>query len=74
MNHEEKSDERNGERAGGHDTENFYSLCVGDDTLEQQAVHVTLKQRVEEPDDVIVEEEEDDEEEADDDLRQRSKL
>ena len=75
MNHEEKSDERNGERGeGGHDTENFYSLCVGDDTLEQQAVHVTLKQRVEEPDDVIVEEEEDDEKETDDDLRQRSKL
>ena len=49
-------------------------LGVGDDTLEQQAVHVTLKQRVEEPDDVIVEEEEDDEEEADDDLGQRSKL
>lgn len=49
-------------------------LGVGDDTLEQQAVHVALKQRMEEPDDVIVEEEEDDQKETDDDLRQRSKL
>ena len=52
----------------------IYLLCVGDHTLEQQTVDVTLKQWVEEPDDVIVEEEEDDEEEADDDLGQRSKL
>ena len=36
-------------------------LGVGDDTLEQQPVHVALKQGVEEPDDVVVEEEEDDE-------------
>ena len=43
-------------------------LGVGDDTLEQQAVHVTLKQRMEEPDDVIVEEKEDNQEKADEDL------
>ena len=73
MNNEEKSDKRNDD-TGGSMTLTIYLLCVGDDTLEQQAVHVTLKQRVKEPDDVIVEEEEDDQEEADDDLRQRSKL
>ena len=52
----------------------IYLLCVGDHTLEQQTVDVTLKQRVKEPDDVIVEEEEDDQEDTDDDLRQRPKL
>ena len=59
---------------GGDDDTAITILGVGDHTLEQQPVHVALKQRVEEPDDVVVEEEEDDEKETDDDLRQRSKL
>ena len=40
-------------------------LGIGDDTLEQQAVHVTLEQRMKEADDVVVEEEEDNEDETD---------
>ena len=78
MNHEEKPDNRNedtgGVEGGGGMMLRIYLLCVGDHTLEQQTVDVTLKQRVKEPDDVIVEEEEDDQKETDDDLRQRSKL
>lgn len=43
-------------------------FSVGDDTLEEESIHVTLKERVEKANNVVVNEEEYNQEEADKDL------